>query len=103
MYLENMVRVILTKRSGPLIANGSDNLGNGRDGDDNDHDGDDDNDDDDGDDDDDEDDARRPEKARGASGRVSAAATLRTPSYWRKAVVIIIVIIIITNSPSSLS
>ena len=47
----------------------------------------------------DDDDAWRPEKARGASGRVSAAATLRTPSYWRNTIVIIIIgdIIFIEN------
>ena len=32
------------------------------------------------------------EKARGASGRVSAAGTLRTPSYWRNAILIIIIV-----------
>ena len=83
MYLENMVRVILTKRSGPLLANGSDNLGNGRDGDDNDHDGDDDNDDDDGDGDEDEDDARRPEKARGASGGRNTAHSVLLEEHNR--------------------
>ena len=55
--------------------------------------------DDDHEDNDDDDDAWRPEKARGASGRVSAAATLRTPSYWRNTIVIIIIgdIIFIEN------